>query len=213
MLHPRDGFAQVLAVTEKRRDGGYRTPEGVAPIVLAMLGGAALMSVWLKLGGLLEVRAFAATDFRWSFLLVSLLIGAVGGLLAQLMWSVLAGLAARRFGRRADQAELRTVWGASAFPLTFALFPLLVLDVAVVGSASFTNERLGDPISTGWAAISIAMGVALVIWWMYLLTRGFGAATGFNFLRSLPALLVGLASAAGLMMMVRGLGLLLGTDA
>jgi hypothetical protein len=210
MLQPRDGFAQVLAVTEQRRDRGYRTPEGAAPSVFAALGGAALMSVWLKLGGLLEVRAFASADFRWAYLFATLLIGAVVGVLAQLMWSVLAGLVARRFGRRVDQAELRTVWGAASFPLAFALFPLLVLDVAIVGPASFTTERLTDPLSTTWAAISIAMGAALVIWWMYLLTRGFAATTGFKFLRSLPSLLVALLSALGLMMAVRGMGLLLG---
>lgn len=211
MLRPRDGFAQVLGVTEERRDQGYRTPEGAAPSVLAALGGAALMSVWLKLGGLLGVRTFASADFRWAYLLASLLIGAVVGVLAQLMWSVLAGLVARRLGRRVDQAELRTVWGAASFPLTFALFPLLLLDVALVGPASFTTERLGDPLSTGWAAISIAMGAALVIWWMYLLTRGFSATTAFSFGRSLPSLLVALLSTLGLVMALRGLGFVLGT--
>lgn len=210
MLRPRDGFAQVLAVTERRRDRSFRTPEGAAPSVLAALGGAALMSVWLKVGGALEVRAFASADFRWAYLFASLLIGAVIGVLSQLMWSVLAGLAARRFGRRVDQAELRTVWGVASFPLAFALFPLLLVDVAIVGPATFTTERLADPLSTGWAAISIAMGTALVVWWMYLLARGFSVVTGFNLPRSLPSLLVALLSSVGLMMAVRGLGLLVG---
>lgn len=211
MLRPGDGFAQVLGVTERRRDRGFRTPEGAAPSVLAALGGAALMSVWLKVGGALELRTFAAADFRWAFLVASLLIGAGVGILAQLMWSVLAGLVARRFGRRVDQAELRTVWGAASFPLVFALLPLLLVDVALVGPASFTTERLSDPVSTGWAAISIAMGTALVFWWMCLLTRGFSVVTGFNLVRALPALLVALLSSAGLMIALRGLGLLLRT--
>jgi hypothetical protein len=203
----------VLAVTEQRRDQGFRTPEGAAPSVLAALGGAALILVWLKISGLTELRALTATDFRWAYLFVSLAVGVVAGILAQLMWSVVAAWAAQRMGRRVDQAELRAVWGAASFPLVFILFPLLALDVLLVGPASFTTERLSDPLSTGWAAISIAMGVALVIWWMFLLTRGFSATTGFSVWRSLPAPLVALVCAAGLMVGVRGLGLLLGGGA
>jgi hypothetical protein len=213
MLTSRDGFAQVLAVTEQRRDRGFRTPEGAAPTVLAALGGAGLMVSWLKLAGIAELRAVPAADFRWAYLLSSLLLGAIGGVLAQLMWSVMAGWAGERMGRRVDQAELRTVWGAASFPLVFTLFPLLVLDIAIVGRATFTTERLGDPLATGWAAISIAMGAALVVWWMFLVTRGFAATTGFSFWRSLPGLLVALLCTAGLMMGVRGLGLLLGGGA
>ena len=210
MLHPSRGFAEVLAVTEQRRDEGFRTPEGVAPTVLAALGGAALMTIWLKLGGLLELRSYPAEDFRWAFLFVAMGVAAVAGVLAQLMWSVLAALVARRLGRRADQAELRTVWGAAAFPLSFALFPILVLDVILVGPSMFTTERITDPIARGWASVSIAIGAALVVWWLFLLLRGFAAATGFRALRAVPAVLVALLSAAGLVIVFRGLGLLLG---
>ena len=210
LLHPGDGFAQVLAGTERRRDTGFRTPEGVAPAVLSALGGAALMCLWLKVGALVEIRAFDPAAFRWGYLFASLFIGAAAGVVTQLMWSVLASYVARRMDRRADQAELRTVWGAASFPLVFVLVPLLALDALLVGPAAFTTERLADPVSTGWAAISIAMGVALAVWWMALVTRGFSATTGFGVWRSLPALAVGILSAVGLMVGLRGLGLLLG---
>ena len=213
MLHPSRGFAEVLQVTEERRTQDFRTPEGAAPSVLAALGGAGLMTVWLKLGGLLELRTYAQDDFRWAYLGTALAVAAVAGILAQLMWSVLAAQVARRLGRRADQAELRTVWGAAAFPLAFTLFPLLLIDAIVVGPASFTTERLDDPISTGWAALSIAIGSALVVWWLFLLLRGFAAATGFRALRSVPAVAVAVLSAAGLVVGLRGLGLLLGGGA
>ena len=75
-------------------------------------------------------------------------------------------------GDVATRVDLRLVWGAGAFPQVFALLLLLPLDLLIVGTDTFTSERLDDPLATGWAAFSIAMAVSLTVWSVYLFVRG-----------------------------------------
>jgi hypothetical protein len=72
------------------------------------------------------------------------------------------------------------VWGASAFPQVFALLFLLPLDLLIVGQDTFTTTRLVDPVSTAWAAFSIALGMSALVWSLFLLYRGVGSATGLG---------------------------------
>ena len=57
-------------------------------------------------------------------------------------------------------------------PQVFGLFVLLPLDLAIVGIDTFTTSSLADPLSTAWAAFSIALSVSLAVWSLFLLVRG-----------------------------------------
>lgn len=136
------------------------------------------MVLWLKVGSLLGLRSVSATDFRWSFVVVAGLAGAVLFLLAQALWGVVGSVAFRAGGRRIAAGELRLVWGAAAFPQVGAFLVLLPLDLVIVGAETFTSTRLSDPLATGWAAISIALGLSLALWSLYLFARGVEVAGG-----------------------------------
>jgi hypothetical protein len=91
----------------------------------------------------------------------------------------------------ADARDLRLVWGAAAFPQMFALAVLLPSDVLVVGPEAFTTARLTDPVSSAWASLSIAVGVALALWSWGLLAKGVEVAAGVRFRIGLLATLGG----------------------
>ena len=57
-------------------------------------------------------------------------------------------------------------------PQVFSLIVLLPLDLAIVGMDTFTTSSLADPLSTAWAAFSIALSVSLAVWSLFLLVRG-----------------------------------------
>lgn len=126
------------------------------------------MLLWLKIGTLLGVRRISAADFRWGFLVVALLGGAVLALAGQGLW----GLAGRAVTPEATGAARRFVWGAAAAPQAFALIVLLPLDLLLVGSETFTATKLTDPLETGWAAMSIALSISAAAWSGYLFYRG-----------------------------------------
>lgn len=175
LTSPREGFATAARALHRRERSEQRLPEGVMPYVLAALGGCALMLLWLKLGALAGLRDVPTAGYRWQFLVVALVAGALLALFAQVLWSFIASLALTRdLGAR----HLRLIWGAASFPNVFALLVLLPLDLAVVGRDSFTSERLTDPLTSLWAALSIAVALSLAAWWLLLLYKGVEAATG-----------------------------------
>ena len=149
--------------------------------MLAALGGAALALLWLKLGALLGVREVCSPVYLTGYIATAGVLGAVLALAAQALWG-LAGprsLAALR-GERPEHHDMRLVWGASAFPQVLALFVLLPLDLLIVGRDSFTTAELTDPVSTAWAAFSIALGVSALVWTLFLLVRGVQVASGLT---------------------------------
>lgn len=152
-----------------------------------------MMLLWLKLGSLLGVRDVAQVEFKWSYLVVAAVAGALLGLIAQLIWGYVGAAAARAFGGRTPARDLRVVWGASDFPQVIGLAVLLPLDLLIVGSDTFTSEKLSDSLATGWAAISIAFSLSLGAWTLFIFVRGVEVATSVSVVKAIAISLVGLA--------------------
>lgn len=191
-MNPRAGFENVFRVARRREQTGARPVEGLAPYILAALGGSSLMLLWLKLGSLLGFRDVARVEFQWSYLVVAAIAGALLGLVAQLIWGYVGAGAARAFGGQTPARNLRVVWGASDLPQTIGLAVLLPLDLLIVGSDTFTSERLTDPLATGWAAISIAFSLSLTIWSLFIFVRGVEVAASVSVVRAIGLSAVGL---------------------
>lgn len=193
-----------MRASVRRERAGRRPAEGVAPSVLAAVGGAGGMLLWLKLGSALGLRRVSGASFRWSYLVLAVAAGALLGLLGQAVWSVLGPRLARGLGGEARSSDLRLVWGGSSLPQVFALFVLLPLDLTIAGQASFTDVRFADSLSAAWASLSVALAVALALWSLYLFVRGTQVATGMSAARvSLMTF-----AAAGCLAVVTGAALL-----
>ncbi len=187
LVAPLAGFESAFNVAERRARVGRHPAEGFAPFVVAAFGGASLLVLWLKVGGLLGLRDSAGSDFRWAYLGTVLVLGALMSLIGQGLSGVAGRYVARAMGGGALGRDLRTVWGASSFPHVFALVFLLPLDLVIVGPATFTTDRLTDPLGRAWAALSVALAVSFALWSGWLFVRGTQAATGFDGLRALLA--------------------------
>ena len=190
LVAPLAGFESAFNVAERRARVGRHPAEGFAPFVVAASGGAALLLMWLKVGGLVGLRTSASSDFRWSYLGTALVLGALMGLIGQGLWGVVGRYSAHALGGAALPRDLRTVWGASSFPQVFALVFLLPLDLIIVGPATFTTDRLMDPLARAWAALSVALAVTFAFWSGWLFIRGVQAATGLHGWRLLAGTLV-----------------------
>ena len=192
LLNPRAGFTSVFASARTKERAGARLAEGLAPYVLAAIDGMALMILWLKLGSLVGLRVVAAADFRWSFLVIALVAGALLALVTQSIWGYMGAAVIRALGEHAPARDLRVVWGASAFPQVIALFVLLPLDLLIVGTDSFTSERLDDQLATLWAALSIAFSASLVVWSTFIFVRGVEVAASTTTFKAIGLSLVAL---------------------
>jgi hypothetical protein len=197
LLNPDEGFEAMFAATERRaRTGQSRVPEGVAPYLLSAVGGAAAMLLWLKIGGLLGARRVAPESFGWATFTTALVVGATVVVLAQLLW---ASVGSRFIG--ADEAvagrDLRLVWGVAAFPQVLSLVLLLPLDLSIGGRASYATTRLGDSLALTWAAVSIALGVALAAWSLFLFVCGLRVALRSDERSTLAAITFGAIVCAG----------------
>lgn len=190
LLAPADGFDAALRAADRR--GGSH---GKAPYVLGAIGGAAAMVLWLKFAALAGTRDVASAAFGWDLFVGALALGAVVAVAAELLWGALGKLLAAMVGGDTSARNLRIVWGAAAFPQVFALALLVPLDILIVGTDSFTSEKITDPLSTLWAALSVALGVSLAVWSMYLFVRGTAVATRLSFGRATVASVGGLLSA------------------
>ena len=96
----------------------------------------------------------------------------------------------------APQSSLRLVWGAAALPQVAGVVVLLPLDLALVGSETFTSEPIATTGATVWAALSIALGVALLGWSLVILWRGVEVATRASAARAAAAVPLALATSA-----------------
>lgn len=157
--------------------------------MLAILGGAASMSVWLKVSSLAGERTVHSGRVTGVLVASALVLGALMSVAGQLAWGAVGPVIVSRLGAAARPRDLRLVWGASFFPQVFTLLLLLPLDLMVVGFQSFASDPLTDSVSTAWAALSIALALALTVWSVWLFLRGVQAATGLSLPRAaLPAL-------------------------
>jgi hypothetical protein len=188
-VSPQRGWPAAFSVTEERARVGVRVPEGAAPYVLGAIGGAQLMLLWLKLGGLLDLRSVAAADFKWSYVVVAMIAAALLALVAQYVWGAIGRVVLGRLGARPDSSRLRFVWGASALPQVFGIVILLPLDVLIVGRNLFTSERIVDTLPAMWAALSVAFSVSIAAWSIYLFFKGVQAAAGTPASKTIVAVL------------------------
>lgn len=182
LVRPRDGLAAAIEAAAVRERSGVALAEGWSPYVLAAIGGSSLMLLWLKLGGLLELRNSASVwqavkpsggeDYRWALLVAAVLLGALLSVCAQFVWSVLGRAVMPALGGSARARDLRIVWGASALPQIFVVLLLLPLDALIAGSSAFTTEPVDDPVKLGWTALSVALGLSLAVWSLFLFVRG-----------------------------------------
>jgi hypothetical protein len=155
------------------------------------------MLLWLKLGGALGFRHVAPGDFRWSYVVVAVALGALLGLLGQAVWGVAGPLVARALGAQSKGSDLRLVWGGSSLPQVVAMILLLPLDLTIAGQATFTDARFSDSLSAAWASLSIALATALALWSLGLFVLGTQVATGMSLARVvLMTLVAGLCLAA-----------------
>lgn len=130
------------------------------------------MLLWLKLGGLIGVRQVGAADFSWGALVAALAAGALVMLIAQSLWARIGGSVLAATGDTIGSSELRMVWVVAAFPQTASLLLLLPLDLLIAGPASYGTTRPAGSVALTWAAVSIALGVALAAWSLYLFVSG-----------------------------------------
>ncbi len=166
---------------------GRRPAEGVSPYVLAAIGGAAAASLWLKVSGLAGLREVCVDRYVALNIGAALVLGAILALLAQAVWGALGPPVVRALRGEADRSALRLVWGASAFPQVVAIAILLPLDLLIVGTSTYTGGALEDPLATGWAAFSIAIGISVAVWSLFLFIRGVEVVGGIAFWRAVAA--------------------------
>jgi hypothetical protein len=190
LITPAHGFEAAVRAADRRERAEQKPSEGLSPYVLAAAGGAAVLLLWLKIGALAGLRQAPLAAYRTEYLTASIVAGAVLGLVAQWLWGAVA--ARTLAAPRASARNLRLVWGAAAFPQLFTLVVLLPLDLLIVGPAAFTTDRLGDPLATAWAALSIALAVAFAIWAVYLFVRGTAVIARAGRGRTVTAVLVAL---------------------
>lgn len=150
------------------------------------------MALWLKLGSLVGLREVAASDFKWSYLAVAAVAGALLALVTQLIWGYIGATVVRAFGANSPARDLRVAWGASAFPQVIALLVLIPLDLVIVGTDTFTSERLDDSLATGWAALSIALSASLAVWSIFIFVRGVEVATSTTIVKAIAISFVAL---------------------
>lgn len=194
LLEPSAGFEAAVKATARRERAGQRPAEGLFPYVLAAAGGASWFLLWLKIGALAGLRDASLDSYRAGYLTASVVAGAVLGLVAQRLWALIA---TRVLGTpQAAGRNLRLIWGAASFPQLATVCVLLPLDLVLVGPGLFTTDRLGDPLATAWAALSIALGAAFAVWSGYLFVRGISVAANAGTART------ALASAIGLLLVV-----------
>ena len=191
LASPGDGFGLAQRSAARRASEGARPPEGFAPYVLGAIQGASLFLLWLKVSALVGLREESSLTFRWSFLVAAAVLGALLALGAQFLWGLLGARLAASQGSEVPSRDLRLVWGTAGTPHAIALI-LLPLDLVFVGSASFTSQPLDSSLASGWTAISVALGVALSLWSLFLLGRGTQVVSKLGLWRSVAVALGGI---------------------
>ena len=193
ILAPTEGFEAAKKAADRRDRAAHRPAEGFTPYVLAAIGGAATLLLWLKLGALLDLRDAPRASYRPIYLVGAVAFGALLGVLAQFAWG---WLAPALFGTRdrAARRSMRIAWGLASLPQVVAVGVLFPMDLAIVGPRAFTTTGLPDSVSTAWAAASIALSVAFAVWAVWLFYTGVKVIVESGRWRALG----GLVAAAGL---------------
>lgn len=168
LVSPGSAFVPALRRVETSQ-------EGTSTYVLAALGGAAAMLLWLKVRALVGFRSLAPSDFSWSYFVISLVAGAIVAVLAQVVWSFVGPAAGGPDS--GSPRSFRAVWALSAFPQVPALLVLAPIDLLLVGTQAFTASDTGDSVALAWLALSTAGAVSLAAWSAYVFAKGTHVAT------------------------------------
>jgi hypothetical protein len=190
LLEPKAGFSAAFTSAGRRAGAGRSPAEGLSPYVGAALGGAGLMLAWLKVGALIGLRGGTGEGHLWAYTAATATAGAVVALVALPLWGLAGSLVTRALGVTTRARDVRIVGGLSGFPQVFGLVVLLPLDLVIAGPASYTSQRLTDPVSRFWAAFSVAAAVALVVWSIAVFIKG---------MQSLGQMRLGRAAATGVL--------------
>jgi len=189
LVAPAAGFEAATSAADRRARAGESLAEGLTPYVLAIVGGASLMIGWLKLGGLLGGRDVDPTQFGYTELVFALVTGAVLAMLGQAVFGVVAPPVTRALGGGLSGRDARIVWGAAALPQVGTVLVLLPLDLIIVGPEIFATTKPGDSVATGWASISIALGLLMAVWSISLFARGVQVVAHLSLLRAIGAVI------------------------
>lgn len=195
LVSPGSAFVPALKRVET-------SDEGRSTYVLAALGGAAAMILWLKVRALVGFRALSPADFTWGYFVTSLLFAAVVAILVQIVWSFVAPVAGG--GDSGSPRSFRAVWALSAFPQIPALLLLAPIDLLLVGDEAFTASDTGDSVALVWLALSTAGAVSLAVWSAYVFAKGTHVATRATPLRTAGVVAASLACAAAVVALLAG---------
>lgn len=168
LVSPGSAFVPALKHVET-------SAEATSTFVLAALGGAAAMVLWLKVRALVGFRALSPSDFNWGLFATSLVFAAIVAVAAQVVWSFTGPAAGGPDS--GSPRSFRAVWALSAFPQIPALLLLAPLDVLLVGENAFTASDGGDSVALAWMALSTALSVSLAVWSAYVFVKGTTVAT------------------------------------
>lgn len=205
LVSPATAFVPALKRAET-------SAEGLSTFVLAALGGAAGLLLWLKVRALVGFRALAPSEFDVGFFVTWIVLAMVIAVIAQVGWSFVAS---RLGGPDAGSPRsFRAVWALSAFPQIPALLVLAPLDLLLVGRDVFTATDSGDSVALAWTALSTALSVSLAVWSAFVFAQGTHVATRAPRRRSAGVVALSVAAVAvtvgALAALLIGAGTLLG---
>lgn len=160
--------------------------------VLAGLGGAYLLLMFLKIRGLIGFKEISPDDAQfWTGFASALGAAALAGALGNLLFGFASPPLVSRIGKSSEPRELRTIWGLAAFPAAAGFILIVLLDIVIAGREAYTKVE-GSSLVTGWSAGSLAIGLSLGVWSLYLFVQGLRVAAEVPPSRSIMVVLVGL---------------------
>jgi hypothetical protein len=173
LFSPGDGFKRSLRLSRSKESDRVRS---IVMPILAGLGGAFLMLLFLKARGVVGFEGVQPAEFKWRDYTLALVISGFAGVFAHYLFGLLARYVVGRGTQRTESRELRTIWSVAALPvaLTFALF--VVLDVFIGGRDVYLTPREGDSLVMGWAIGSFVLAAGAAIWSFLLFIKGLGIA-------------------------------------
>lgn len=184
---PRKGFTRALRLS--RDDDGGRAGS-ILVLLLSGLGGAYLLLMFLKIRGLVGFREVSPEDTQWwGGLGLAVVAAVVAGIIGHFLFGLAAPPLVARVGKRCKPRDLRTIWGLSSFPAAVGFTLLVILDLVIAGREAYSSLE-GSSLTTGWAAGSLAIGLSLGAWSLYLFLQGLQVAADVRPSRSIMVLLV-----------------------
>ena len=180
LFSPRHGFGRALELG--KTGGGW--PRVALFSLPAALAGAFSLLIFLKFRGLIGYKEISSDLFRWDSFTGALAGAALTGVLAHLLFGVLARPLLARLGRRRPARDLWMIWALAGVPAALGLVLLLPLDILISGEQAYAALS-GDTLVTAWAAGSSALALGAAGWSMYLFARGLAVAAEIPLRRSI----------------------------